>query len=257
MNEMFCLTPTVTRKMLKKRTSDQAGLDAHESALPAEKNPRAESPPHVITRRGVASCGRNARMPLSFEASLSDSTASFDATDLSVMKLGPLTGLHASNNGGVCELFANFIVGSVAHACEHADGSLTTEFFVRRECIFASSVPRRTKFKPVQTTNCFSDVVDRRPLALIWTDRESGLITRVTEFPAIKRMLIELYTRLLVNSEIFHALLNILKVGYDLAITGDTDAVSLETDTMEPELWRCINWESIVAHELNTRIDLF
>ena len=250
--------------MIKKRTASQAGLDTHRLSPTEELEETAVAAATTttttttrITRKGVCSCGRNSRTSRSFEASLSDSLAGFDATSLNVMQLGPLTGLHRSNNGGSCQLFANFIVGSIAHACEHANGDLTTEFFVRRECIFASGVPRRTKFKPVQTTNCFDDVVNRRPLALIWTDPVTGSITRVVEFGAIKRMLIELYTRLLVNSEVFHTLLNMLRLGYDINITGDTDCVPLDTETMEPELWRCINWEAIVAHELNARIDSF
>jgi hypothetical protein len=174
-----------------------------------------------------------------------------DISDLHVLKLGPLSGLHRNNNAGTCELFANFIVGSMAHRCEvDANGaSLKTEFFSRRECLFASRVPRKTKFKSMQP-----EISDRTPCIFIWTDPISGTIIPITEYAAIREVLSELYTRILVNTPKFRILLRFLQLGCDLKISGDTISVPLESAAIESEIWRCFNWESMLVSALNASI---
>jgi len=188
--------------------------------------------------------------PSSIHVSLTNSqNTEFDVSDLHVLNIGPLSGLHWSNNGGQCKLFANFILGSIAHRCELDDDtnvSVKNEFFVRRECLFASGVARRTKFKVMQP-----DIRDRRPLAFLWTDHVNGTITRITNTVAIRNILAELYTRLLVNSKQFQMLLSLMSMGFDILLSGDTDNVPHEPDDLQSELWKCFNWESVLADALN------
>lgn len=182
------------------------------------------------------------------EASLTSETLLFNASSLSVLRIGPVTGLHRSNNNGTCVLFANFIVGSIAHECEQErDGvNLTNEFFIRRECLFASSVARRTKFKQTH-----SDLADRRPAALIWTDPETGIVSRITEMTAIRTLLVEMYIRLVVQSDCFATLARMLNLGFDIALLGETSAVVSDEAKLQSEMWKCFNWEEVLAQKLN------
>lgn len=197
----------------------------------------------------------------SVEVRLGDSSLidALDASALSIMRIGPLTGLHRTNNGGSCQLFANFIVGSVAHRCEYdaQNTALTEEFFVRRECLFASSVPRRTKFRKLSATSlAMENAVDRTPIAFVWTDPFSGETTLISQWPALVDMLTQLYRRLLRNSPQFFELLQMLQNGSNLVVVGPTDAVDVVPGehALTDEPWSAINWEAILASELNAAL---
>jgi hypothetical protein len=231
--------------------NDDAGSEAHLLQRVASSS-NVRTPPR---RRGVCRYGTASITARSFEARMSDEAVAnveaWNAAALSPQRIGPLTGLHRSNNDGTCQLFGNFIVGSVAHRCEFdtRNETLASEFFVRRECLFASSVPRATKFRKLSATSvALESVVDRSPTAFIWTP---------WQVPAVVDMLKQLYRRLVLNSPIFHELLHILQSGTDVVLLGPTDSVDeslIGNSALPDELWRVVNWEAVVADELNAAL---
>lgn len=141
------------------------------------------------------------------------------------------------------------MIGSIVHACEFNSDKqcLRSEFFSRREMLYASKTCHRTKYR---TTS--SPLVDRTPVALVWTDTTSGAERLVRNIEAIYALLAELYMQAARRCEQLNKLRALLDAGFDVCITGDTDTVDDSLpNALRHEMLSAICWERVLCEALN------
>lgn len=226
---MLCPQRYVIPCVAKKRRLDENAEEAENFAA------RPRPPPTV---RGVCLYGADNTVSMSVEASLSGKAQVINLSPLHFSRIGPVE----LDGGERCELFANFVVGSVVHECEYnrAASRLLSEFFSRRAMLYASKVLHTTKYKNRSTL-----VVDRTPFAFVWKER------LVNNVEAVRSLIAELYLQIARRSDIFRSVSALLDKGVNVVITGDTEKVSDTAPSLSHEILASICWERALCEELN------
>lgn len=236
---MLCPQRYAIPGISRKRKIDENDDEGENASMQLSIVPRLVQP-----NRGVCSYGSKNLGPRASEASLNGRvSATVDLSSLHFSRIGPL-----ELSGMRCELFANFIAGSIVHECEYnrASSRLRSEFFSRRAALHESRTLHKTKYR-----NQASLLVDRTPFALVWRDPVSGEDRLVNNTDAIQSLVVELYLQIVKKSDSIRLVRALLDCGVNVVITGDTETRDDSAPKLSHEMLASICWERVLCDELN------